>query len=304
MKLPTFHVLDTDVAAITLGIASRACPLRLTPLRTSGSFRSSPFRSTRSCNAAEAAGTHDGDSVDVADLPVLDAEVVRVGSSSHKVAKRLDGADGLVDDQASNGGREASRAEAFDGAFARGRRAAAGARFGSATAALVVRWSAQDAWDCGWEPAFYGIELEGRTVMSYIEGTLTFLAYAAWGKLWHFFGTSPGTFSAANNAKVILRNLLKRFSGVTLGLWNHTPAALGFLFQNDIQRPLAIVEPGIRVGQVAVDDCLHLVCFPGVDKDLRADMIPRFIVWCDDFDVDGTARTVQESAVVRELDSL
>jgi hypothetical protein len=146
MKLPAFHVLDTDVAAITLGAASRACPLRLTPLRSSSSFRSSPFRSTRSCNAAEAAGAHGGDGVDVAHQPVLDAEVVGVGSSPHKVAKRLNGTYGLVDDQASNGGREASRAEAFDGAFARGWRA---------------------AWNCGWEPAFYGIELEGRTILSY-----------------------------------------------------------------------------------------------------------------------------------------
>jgi hypothetical protein len=90
--------------------------------------------------------------VDVADQPALDTEVVRVGSGSHEVAERLDGADGLVDNQASNGGREPSGAEASDGAFACGRRAAAGAGFGGA-AALVVRRGAQAAWDCLWEAA-------------------------------------------------------------------------------------------------------------------------------------------------------
>jgi hypothetical protein len=102
--------------------------------------------------------------VDVADQPVLDAEVMCVWSNSHKVAERPDGANGLVNDKASNGGRETSRPEAFDGAFARGRRA----RFGSTAAG---RGSAQAAWDCAWESAFYDIELEERTIMSYIECT-------------------------------------------------------------------------------------------------------------------------------------
>jgi hypothetical protein len=132
--------------------------------------------------------------VDVADQPVLDAEVVRVGGSSRKVAERLDGADGLVDDNASNRRLAASSAEAFDGAFARGRRAAAGARLGGATAAAVARRSTQAAWYLFWEATFYEIELEGRAVMSYVEGTSLYPsrysylpAVCSLGQTWAFF---------------------------------------------------------------------------------------------------------------------
>jgi hypothetical protein len=162
MTHPGSHVFATTIAVVTIVVVSRACSQSLTYLWSNSSFRWSPFRNTSTCVAAEACSAHNGDGVDVADQPILDAEVVRVRGSSSKVGQCLDGAHSFVDDNATNSRRHAaSSAEAFDG-----RRAAAGGRLGSTTAA-VARGSPQATWDRFWEPAFDETGLEGRNLTGY-----------------------------------------------------------------------------------------------------------------------------------------
>ncbi len=130
----------------------------------------------------------------------------------------------------------------------------------------------------------------------------TFLAQAALGEVGHLLGTSA---LATKEGEVGIRHALEVLSGGALALWDRVPLAGLLLLHKDLERPGAVVEPGVGVWRGARDDDLDLVCRAVlVNGHLRGELVSRLIVRRDDLDVDDAAGAVKERAGLRDVDGL